>query len=127
MGQPLLPEHFFAQEGSLREEIKLQLEMLPTPFWGVAALEWDALQLRAGRLCLSSLTLRLPTGEVIDVPGERRAAAAYAGRGGAAAGQRAPLRVSSCRCWRTAAGACRCTCTGAATTASARSTATART
>jgi len=31
MGQALLPEHFYAQEQALREEVSLRLRMSPVP------------------------------------------------------------------------------------------------
>lgn len=68
LGQPLLPEHFLMQEGSLREELRMQLAMMSLPFWGIAALSWDAALLRTGKVRLLRCTLRLGTGALIDLP-----------------------------------------------------------
>jgi type VI secretion system protein ImpJ len=69
MGQALLPEHFQSQESSLREELRLRLSLQPYPLRGVGGLEWDAFQLRNGIVSLRQLTLLLPDGTLIDVPG----------------------------------------------------------
>lgn len=69
MGQALLPEHFQAQESSVREELLLRLRLLPLPFWGVGSLEWDPLQLANGIVSLRQLTLLLADGTLIDIPG----------------------------------------------------------
>jgi type VI secretion system protein ImpJ len=83
----LLPEHFFMQEGSLREEQRLQLAMLSLPLWGISALSWDTALLRAGKVQLLRCTLRLSSGVLIDIPGnagpppvERSARAAGGGQ-----------------------------------------------
>ena len=36
MGQALLPEHFYAQEHSLREELSTRLELSAVPAWASA-------------------------------------------------------------------------------------------
>lgn len=69
MGQSLLPGHFLAQESSLREDTLMRLRMLPTPQWGVGALQWDAYQLAKGMLSIQELVLVLPSGTLVDVPG----------------------------------------------------------
>lgn len=69
MGQSLLPEHFYAQETSLRKELYLHLRMLPAPYWGVGSISWDGFQLVNGALSIRELTLILPSGDLIDVPG----------------------------------------------------------
>src|SRR5262245_12274958 len=69
MGQSLLPEHFYAQESSLRKELYLHLGMFPAPYWGVGSLSWDGFQLINGALSIRELTLVLPSGDLIDVPG----------------------------------------------------------
>lgn len=66
IGQALLPEHFQAQESSLREELLLRLRLLPMPFWGVGSLEWE---LSGGVLGLRQLTLLLRDGTLVDIPG----------------------------------------------------------
>lgn len=69
MGQALLPEHFYAQETSLREETGARLGIMSTPQWGIGSLEWDSFQLLEGVLSLQELTLVLPSGTLIDIPG----------------------------------------------------------
>ena len=69
MGQSLLPEHFYAQEASLREESWLRLRMAPVPAWGVASLDWDDGQLAKGVVSIRERTLFLASGTLIDVPG----------------------------------------------------------
>src|SRR4051812_25224341 len=69
MGQALLPEHFIAQEQSLREELYLRLRMQPTPSWGIGTLPSDSFQLVKGILTIQELTLVLPAGTLVDIPG----------------------------------------------------------
>jgi type VI secretion system protein ImpJ len=69
MGQALLPEHFRAQESSLREDLALRLRLQPMPFQGVGRLRWDPYQLEKGILRLEELTLLLPDGTLVDIPG----------------------------------------------------------
>jgi type VI secretion system protein ImpJ len=69
MGQALLPEHFYAQEQSLREEFHLRLRSQLAPYWGVALLKWDEFELLKGIISIQELTLVLPSGTLIDVPG----------------------------------------------------------
>lgn len=68
MGQPLLPDHFEAQEQALRDEIAVHLGGLEVPRHGVARVRWDAPQLEANVFRLQELTLVLPSGCVLDVP-----------------------------------------------------------
>lgn len=69
MGQALLPDHFYTQEHSLREEFHLRLRLLKAPFWGVGSLQWDEFQLLKGIVSLQELSLVLPSGTLIDIPG----------------------------------------------------------
>jgi len=69
MGQALLPEHFQAQESSLREDLALRLRLQPMPFRGVGSLKWNVFQLAHGVLRLEQLTLLLPEGTLVDLPG----------------------------------------------------------
>ena len=69
MGQALLPEHFYAQEQSLREEFGLRLRLQAAPAWGLASLQWDEFQLQKGIVTLQELTLILRSGALIDIPG----------------------------------------------------------
>lgn len=69
MGQALLPGHFYAQEQSLREEFHLRLRLLKAPFWGIGTLQWDDHQLLKGIISLLELSLVLPSGTLIDIPG----------------------------------------------------------
>jgi type VI secretion system protein ImpJ len=74
MGQPLLPEHFYAQEESLRAEVNLRHGLLATPQWGVGTLSWELNP--AGRVRIKRLELLGEDGALIDVPGNCDAPAA---------------------------------------------------
>jgi len=69
MGQALLPEHFIAQEQSLREEVYLRLRLSPAPSWGLGSLQWDGFQLLKGIINIQEMTLVLPSGMLVDIPG----------------------------------------------------------
>lgn len=69
MGQALLPEHFYAQEQSLREEMTLRLRLSRAPSFGIASLAWDEFQLQKGVISLQEMTLVLPSGLLVDIPG----------------------------------------------------------
>jgi type VI secretion system protein ImpJ len=69
MGQALLPEHFYAQEQSLRSEAALRFEMLGLPSWGLGKLEWDRYLLPKGTLQIRELSVVFESGTVIDIPG----------------------------------------------------------
>lgn len=69
MGQALLPEHFYAQEEALREELSTHFAIRREPAWGVVRLVWDELRLRKGTVAIEELTLLLRSGIVIDLPG----------------------------------------------------------
>lgn len=72
LGQALLPEHFYAQEHSLREEMSLHWQMSPWPMSGLGTLEWDHFQLADGIVSIKEMTLILSTGHLIDIPGNTR-------------------------------------------------------
>ncbi|KYF83924.1 hypothetical protein BE17_43070 [Sorangium cellulosum] len=69
MGQALLPEHFYAQEKSLREEVALLSRLSPVPSWGLGTLELDGFQLQKGILSVQEMSLVMPSGTIIDIPG----------------------------------------------------------
>ncbi|MEE2960771.1 MAG: type VI secretion system baseplate subunit TssK [Myxococcota bacterium] len=69
IGQALLPEHFYAQEHSLREESNLRFTNFSLPQWGLASIEWDPFQFLEGIVSLKELTLVLPSGVLVDIPG----------------------------------------------------------
>jgi type VI secretion system protein ImpJ len=69
MGQALLPEHFYAQEQAVREEINLRLRMNAAPVWGLGTMQWDNFQLLKGIVSIQELTLVLQSGTLVDVPG----------------------------------------------------------
>ena len=74
LGQALLPEHFYSQEYSLREESQLRWAMRTVPSWGIGSLQWDNFQLLEGTLSLQELTVILPSGALVDIPGNARPA-----------------------------------------------------
>lgn len=69
MGQALLPEHFYAQEQSLREELALRLRLLSGPGWGLGSLSWDGFQLLKGIVSIQEMSLVMSSGTLVDVPG----------------------------------------------------------
>lgn len=69
MGQALLPEHFYAQEHGLRQEMHQRFQMGGAPSWGLAGLKWDSFQILQGIISLQELTLVLPSGVLVDIPG----------------------------------------------------------
>ncbi len=69
MGQALLPEHFYAQEESLRAEASLRFSMLPQPSWGLDRLTIDEFLLPKGVLSIREMSLVFESGTVVDVPG----------------------------------------------------------
>lgn len=73
-GQPLLPEHFQAQEQALREEASLRFACGSRPGYGVGSLEVDPMQLKKGIVSVSELTLVMPSGTLVDIPGNAPAA-----------------------------------------------------
>ena len=66
LGQSLLPEHFYAQEYSLRQETHLRLSQAGSPQWGLLDIEWDAFQFSEGIVDIKRLQLAMPNGLVID-------------------------------------------------------------
>jgi len=69
MGQALLPEHFYAQEQSIREEVALHFRMQAAPCWGLGTLQWDTFQLLKGIVSIDEMTLFLQSGALVDIPG----------------------------------------------------------
>ena len=69
MGQALLPEHFYAQEQSIREEVALHFRMQAAPCWGLGSLQWDTFQLLKGIVSIDEMTLFLQSGALVDIPG----------------------------------------------------------
>ena len=74
LGQSLLPEHFYAQEYSLRQETHLKFTRSGMPQWGLLDIEWDTFQFDEGILDLKRLVIVMPNGLVIDIPGNTRPA-----------------------------------------------------
>lgn len=69
MGQTLLPEHFVAQEDALLEDVSLRYRIRGLPSFGVAALRWNQTLIAEGVLSLGALTVVMPSGQLVDVPG----------------------------------------------------------
>ncbi len=69
MGQVLHPAQFRAQEEALLEHVGLRAQLAGLPSHGVALLRWGDAQLASGDLSISALTVVLPSGRLIDVPG----------------------------------------------------------
>lgn len=69
MGQVLHPAQFRAQEAALLEHVGLRAQLSGLPGYGVAFLPWSDDQLAGGDLNISALTVVLPSGLLIDYPG----------------------------------------------------------
>jgi len=69
MGQVLHPAQFRAQEEALLQHVGLRVQLAGLPSRGVALLRWGDAQLASGDLSISALTVVLPSGRLIDVPG----------------------------------------------------------
>lgn len=69
MGQTLLPEHFVAQEEAVLADVTLRHRMAGLPAYGVASLKWNPTLIAEGVLSLSALTVVMPSGLLLDVPG----------------------------------------------------------
>ena len=68
-GQILEPEHFRADEEATVALACLAGELHGLPFYGVGRLAWDEAALAKGSLAISALTVVLPGGMILDVPG----------------------------------------------------------
>lgn len=69
MGQVLQPAQMQAQEQALLQHIGLRSQIAGLPSYGVARLQWNDEQLRAGEIFIKRLTVVFPSGLLIDVPG----------------------------------------------------------
>lgn len=74
MGQTLLPEHLAAQEDSLAAESHLRFRATGLPAHGVVRLQWNASLLPEGVLAVQTLIVILPSGLLVDIPGNAQAA-----------------------------------------------------
>ncbi|MBL4850467.1 MAG: type VI secretion system baseplate subunit TssK [Planctomycetes bacterium] len=72
MGQTLLPEHFLAQEDSLIADVATRFSLLGAPFYGVGRLKWNEALLEQGILSVAKLSLILPTGPLLQIPGNAK-------------------------------------------------------
>ena len=68
MGQALLPDHFYAQEESLRAEIDLRLSAFPLPDYGLIDIEWSRSLLPDGIFSIEKANLVFRSGYVISIP-----------------------------------------------------------
>lgn len=73
MGQTLLPEHFAAQEEALLADAALRARTRGLPAYGIASLRWNDSLLTEGVLSLQAATIVLPTGTLLDIPGNAQA------------------------------------------------------
>lgn len=69
MGQTLLPENFLAQEESLTADTILRFRMTGLPAYGVSSLTWNDDLLNEGIFSIQTMTLVMPSGFLLDVPG----------------------------------------------------------
>lgn len=73
MGQTLLPEHFIEQENALIADAAARFSLLGLPMYGIGRLKWNETLLEQGIVSLASLAAVLPTGQLLQVPGNARA------------------------------------------------------
>lgn len=72
VGQPLLPEHFLAQEEAFEAALRLRASFSGLPSYGVGALRWNTGQLNEGILAIQSLSAVTGGGIVLQVPGNAK-------------------------------------------------------
>jgi type VI secretion system protein ImpJ len=72
VGQPLLPEHFLAQEGAFEAEMRLRATLTGLPSYGVASLRWNVGLLNEGIIAIQSLTAVTKDGLMLHVPGNAK-------------------------------------------------------
>ena len=69
MGQTLLPEHFLAQEEALVADTIMRFRMRGIPAYGIASLKWNETLIREGVFSIQAVTLVMPSGLLLDIPG----------------------------------------------------------
>lgn len=69
MGQALLPEHFVAQEDSFETDSSIRSSLRGLPDYGIASLKVNDTLLSEGVFSIAALTAVMPTGLLLDVPG----------------------------------------------------------
>lgn len=69
LGQTVLPEHLRAQQATSFAQADLRTRFLGRPCYGVAELSFSEPLLEDGVLSLSALTILLPDGQIVSVPG----------------------------------------------------------
>jgi type VI secretion system protein ImpJ len=73
LGQTLLPEHFIAQEDAFTADVAARFGLIGVPYYGIGRLRWNDALLADGILSLISGTIVLPTGKILDIPGNTQA------------------------------------------------------
>ena len=68
MGQALLPEHFYAQEESLRCEFDARFRFQSTVPYGLSNFKFNTMLLSEGSLSIEEMFLVYPTGHLVSVP-----------------------------------------------------------
>lgn len=69
LGQALLPEHFYRQELSLRQEWELRFSQFAPLAWGVGWIDWDDAQLARGVAQVTGAMIVFPGGQMLHVDG----------------------------------------------------------
>jgi type VI secretion system protein ImpJ len=72
MGQTLLPVHFNAQEEALLADSALRFKLQGQPAFGIAGLKWNHTLLEEGVFSIQSLSMVMPSGLLIHVPGNAK-------------------------------------------------------
>ncbi len=73
MGQTLLPVHFKVQEEAMLADSAIRFKMHGVPAYGISKLVWNNTLLKEGVFSIQSLTMIMPSGLLIDVPGNAKA------------------------------------------------------
>lgn len=73
MGQALLPEHFTAQEDALLADVLYRFRATGLPFYGISELKWNETLLAEGILSIQAMTLIMPSGLLLALPGNAAA------------------------------------------------------
>lgn len=69
MGQTLLPSHFVTSEMASLADTAARLKLMSVPFFGIGDMRWNESALVEGTLNITELTVILPGGELINIPG----------------------------------------------------------
>ncbi len=72
MGQTLLPAHFSVQEEAMLADSAMRFKMRGLPAYGISGLVWNHTLLPEGVFSIQSLSMIMPSGLLINVPGNAK-------------------------------------------------------